>query len=176
MPQPLHSLALSVAQALAQQNKRIVFAESCTAGLIAATLGRVPGVSENLCGSAVVYRLDTKAKWLDVPEPMLINPGAVSELVALAMAHGALTHTPEADLAAAVTGHLGPNAPESQDGLVFMSLVDRFGRKIVQEHRLPCHEETSRYPGETTREQRQWHAVELVLQMVAAHLNTESDT
>ncbi len=32
----------------------IVFAESCTAGMIAATLGRIPGISEWLAGSAVV--------------------------------------------------------------------------------------------------------------------------
>ncbi|WP_010584882.1 CinA family protein [Schlesneria paludicola] len=177
MTQPLNSIAGSVARALAHQKKRIVFAESCTAGLVSATLGRIPGISEYLCGSAVVYRLDTKTQWLGVPESMLLNPGPVSEPVALAMALGVLSRTPEADLAAAVTGHLGPNAPTAQDGLVFLSIVDRNGLRAVQEHRLPHSAGTSQpaaYPGDSEREQRQWHAVDLVLRMVAAQLNVET--
>ena len=173
MPQPLQALAQSVAQALTQRNQRIVFAESCTAGLVSATLARIPGISEYLCGSAVVYRLDTKAKWLGVPEEMLINPGPVSESVARAMALGALSKTPEADIAASVTGHLGPNAPGHQDGLVFVGLAERNGSCQVQEYHLPpCNrsDQVVRYPGETEREQRQWNAVDVVLTLVGSHL------
>jgi nicotinamide mononucleotide (NMN) deamidase PncC len=41
------------------------------------------------------------------------------------MAENVLSKTPEADIAAAITGHLGPNAPETQDGLVFIAVSKR---------------------------------------------------
>src|SRR5580658_9124836 len=109
MPQPLEQLIDEIAELLSQLRMRLVFAESCTGGLAAASLARIPGISEFLCGSAVVYRLDTKMRWLEVPESMLIDVGPVSEPVARSMAEGVLAKTPEADLSASVTGHLGPN-------------------------------------------------------------------
>ena len=73
---------------LIRLRKRIVFAESCTAGLLAATLGQIAGVSEVLCGSAVTYRNLTKANWLGIDPALLDNPhiGPVSEIVARQMA------------------------------------------------------------------------------------------
>ncbi len=102
-----------------------MLAESCTAGLIAASLARIPGISEVLCGSAVTYRDDTKARWLRVGRTALRNAGAVSSQVAQQMAAGALAVTPEADLSAAITGHLGPAAPPGMDGLVYVAVGQR---------------------------------------------------
>lgn len=127
----LQQLAERLATLLGQCRRRIVFAESCTGGLVAASLATVPGVSEWLCGSAVTYRDQTKAQWLDVPEMVLENLGAVSEVVARAMATGALRHTDQADLAWSITGHLGPGAPESLDGVVFVGAAERCGAAIV---------------------------------------------
>ncbi len=175
MPQPLESLAREIAELLSQRSLKVVFAESCTGGLVSATLARVPGISNFHCGSAVVYRLDTKTRWLGVPESMLINPGPVSEPVARAMVEGVLAQTPEADLAAAITGHLGPNAPADQDGLIFVGLAIRNQQSQVIEHRLenfPLTANMPRYPGETEREQRQWAATEFVLTQVAALLKS----
>ena len=166
LQQPLGSLAREVAELLTQLQLKIVFAESCTAGLISATLARVPGASNFHCGSAVVYRLDTKTQWLDVPASMLNHHGAVSDPVAATMAEGALFHTTEADLAVSITGHLGPHAPEEQDGLVFVGVAMRGRFCRVVEHRLPKIDVVNdrlRFPGETEREQRQWIAVERVL-------------
>lgn len=177
MPQPLAALVLEVATLLRTDQRRIVFAESCTGGLVSASLARVPGISDFLCGSAVVYRLDTKAKWLGVSEPLLVDPGPVSEVVAREMAHGVLAHTPEADLAASITGHLGPNAPVDQDGLIFIGVAHRISgttREVtaqVFEHRLPSDTpEMRQLPGDSTREQRQWLAVEWVLTHVRSLL------
>ena len=159
-----------IAALLKQKNLKVVFAESCTGGLVSAALARVPGISDFLCGSAVTYRLDTKAKWLGVSEALLLDPGPVSEAVARAMAHGVLVHTPEADIAASITGHLGPNAPDGQDGLVFIGVACRSSGETCEvvvhvfEHRLPSDSpEMRQLPGESAREQRQWLAVELVL-------------
>jgi nicotinamide mononucleotide (NMN) deamidase PncC len=41
------------------------------------------------------------------------------------MARKVLARTPEADIAASVTGHLGPNAPPALDGLVFIGIAIR---------------------------------------------------
>ena len=107
----LNQQAKTLASVLKSRDLRIVFAESCTGGLVSAALTRVPGISDYHCGSAVVYRIDTKTRWLNVPSELLVKPGPVSNVVARHMAEGVLRHTPEADVAASITGHLGPNAP-----------------------------------------------------------------
>lgn len=130
----------ALARALATEGLRVVFAESCTSGLVAASLGRVPGVSEVLCGSAVTYRNDTKAKWIGVKPASLNSPGPVSAEVAQQMAIGVLRKTPEADLAASVTGHLGPDAPPRLDGTIFVAVAKRRQRQIravVKRFKLP---------------------------------------
>ena len=65
------NLARDVARELEQQNKKIVFAESCTAGLVSASLAKVPGISQHHCGSAVTYRNDSKHRWLGVSAQLL---------------------------------------------------------------------------------------------------------
>ncbi|MFN0197562.1 MAG: CinA family protein [Planctomycetaceae bacterium] len=118
--------ARQLARVLKQQRRMLVLTESCTGGLIASWLTTIPGISEHFCGSAVVYRNATKSSWLDVPPEKLIRPGPVSKIVAEAMARGVLEMTPEADLAASITGHFGPNAPAHQDGLFFVGIAERF--------------------------------------------------
>jgi PncC family amidohydrolase len=110
-----------VVQALAQRQTKLVLAESCTGGLVAARLAQVPSVSNWLCGSAVTYRSETKTAWLSVDQATIQHCTAVSEEVAQQMVAGVLHLTPEADLAAAITGHLGPAAPPGFDGVVFVA-------------------------------------------------------
>ncbi len=111
-----------------------VFAESCTGGLLAATLTRVPGVSELFCGSWVVYQLESKSRWLGVPWDLLESPGPVSAEVAQAMAQCALKRTRAAHVAVATTGHLGPLAPRPLDGVLYVAVAYRSKRRT-----LPCH-------------------------------------
>lgn len=73
----------------------------------------------------MVYQIATKAEWLRVPKPLLQNPGPVSREVASKMVEGVLAATPHANIAAAVTGHLGPGSPHGQDGLVYISFARR---------------------------------------------------
>lgn len=135
----LASEAARLAAVLKQRGLKIVLAESCTGGLVSAALAGIPGISAHLCGSAVVYRAATKAAWLDIPEAMLTRPGPVSRPVAAEMAASILRHTPEADLAVSITGHLGPDAPPRQLGLVYVAIARREGAEIrtsVARHRL----------------------------------------
>jgi nicotinamide-nucleotide amidase len=121
----LTALARTVVERLKSQNLKIVLAESCTGGLASALLTRIPGVSEVHCGSAVVYQVATKAAWLGVPKSLLRNPGPVSREVVSKMALGVLEITPHAQVAGAITGHLGPGAPPDQDGLAYLAFARR---------------------------------------------------
>ena len=123
----LTSEARRLAKLLNTVNARVVFAESCTAGLVSASLAKVPGISEHHCGSAVTYRNDSKHRWLGVSADLLDRPGPVSNVVACEMAEGILRRTPEADWAGSVTGHLGPNAPQRYDGVVYVGIARRVG-------------------------------------------------
>ena len=123
----LLSLARNILSLLEQTNRRIVCAESCTAGLVSATLAGIPGASNWLCGSAVVYRNATKTAWIGVPGEILKDPsrGDVCEETALRMAEGVLAVTPEASVSVSVTGHLGPEAPAGLDGVIYIAWAER---------------------------------------------------
>ena len=117
--------AYLVARILRDKRIRVVFAESCTAGLASASLATQPGISEFHCGGMVVYREGTKSAYLGISAQQLQRFGAVSSEVAAAMATGVLTQTPEAQIAAAVTGHLGPDCEPSLDGQYFIAVSHR---------------------------------------------------
>jgi PncC family amidohydrolase len=161
-------LAKRLARLLAACELRVVFAESCTAGLVSATLSRVPGISNWHCGSAVTYRNATKAGWLGVSEQDLEHPGAVSETVARQMALGVLRNTPEADLSVSITGHLGPDAPPRLDGRVFVGLARReSGDAVTALEVLETKLKAS------TRVSRQKEAIVLVLAQLESQLEVE---
>jgi nicotinamide-nucleotide amidase len=105
----------------------VVIAESCTAGLVSALLGQVPGVSNVFCGSMVVYRASAKQDWLDLDPKMLADPsrGTVCAETTRQLAVSVLQATPEANWSVAITGHLGPGAPVEQDGSVFLATATR---------------------------------------------------
>jgi PncC family amidohydrolase len=114
-----------VARLLKATNLKVVFAESCTGGLVSGALTKIAGISANHCGGVVVYRNETKQAYLNIPAALLKNPGPVSREVAELMALRVLEMTPEADISASVTGHLGPQAPPKLDGLVFIAVARR---------------------------------------------------
>jgi PncC family amidohydrolase len=82
--------AQQLGEALKTKKLRIVTAESCTAGLLAATLSQVAGASEFLEGAFVTYTKDQKALAVGVPQDLLQTKGSVTEDVAVALAEGAI--------------------------------------------------------------------------------------
>ena len=128
----LQQTARSLGRLLLQHGQRVVFAESCTAGLVAASLAIVPGISRCLCGSLVTYREASKTAWLGVDAQLIAAFTAVSPEVTAQMASAALQRTIEADWAAAVTGHLGPDAPPGSDGTIHIAVARRLKRAIPQ--------------------------------------------
>ncbi|MCA9087638.1 MAG: nicotinamide-nucleotide amidohydrolase family protein [Planctomycetaceae bacterium] len=174
----LCELAHELSALLSRHGCRIAFAESCTAGWLSALLSTIPGISQSLCGSAVVYRELTKHSWLDVSAHDLNDPaiGAVSPEVATQMAMGVLEHTPEADLSAAITGHLGPNAPAHQDGVAFIAVARRTPHEcqVVQVRQVQLG--TDCPDGISLRWHRQQFAVALVYEAVIQTIPSQFDT
>jgi PncC family amidohydrolase len=169
----ISSAARRVARLLRSTGLKVVFAESCTGGLVSGALTKIPGISNYHCGGVVVYRNETKMAYLGISAAVLKNPGPVSSKVAELMATKVLALTPEADLAISVTGHLGPNAPPALDGLVFSSLAWRSKRgqraqSRVTTHRLQCR-------GLETRAERQKWVVEKVLELSGMELASASN-
>lgn len=122
MNQTNNALAKDFFAVLKRTKNRVVLAESCTAGRIAATLGEIPGVSSVLTGSAVVYQELTKCRWLGVNAETIAVHGIVSEAVSIEMAEGVLRKTPHATIGASITGHLGPDAPKELDGIAWTAV------------------------------------------------------
>jgi len=167
---------------LERHELKIVLAESCTGGLISASLTTIPGISAYHCGSAVVYQVETKAEWLGISPAVLEKPGPVSRVVATAMAENVLRKTPKANLSAAVTGHLGPGAPKNQDGLIYAAVAMRGSgttgkrqmKTVVKKHLL-VDERTgarARRP-EEIRLKRQRSAALYVLSMASAQIESQ---
>lgn len=99
--------AKSTLDLLRHANLLLVTAESCTGGLIAATLTEVAGSSDAFEGGFVTYSNRAKRELLGVSENYLKRHGAVSREVAIAMASGALRQSC-GDVAVSVTGIAGP--------------------------------------------------------------------
>lgn len=109
---------------LGEKGKTLSVAESCTGGLMASLITRIPGSSEYFIGGAVTYANEAKIELLSVPERFLRLFGAVSREVALSMAEGARKHF-GTDFALSVTGIAGPSggSPEKPVGTVWIGLA-----------------------------------------------------
>jgi nicotinamide-nucleotide amidase len=117
---------------------RIVTAESCTGGLVAAALTAIAGSSDVVERGLVTYTNEAKEQLLGVPRVALLSYGAVSEIVARAMAEGAL-HASLADVAVSVTGIAGPGGATADKplGLVHFGLARRGHATIAERHVFP---------------------------------------
>ncbi len=130
-------------QTLAQEavslciEKNVTFgtAESCTGGLIAATVTDIPGASAAFFGGVVSYDNSVKHGVLGVKNETLTRFGAVSEETAEEMAMGALK-TLGVDFAVAVTGIAGPGGgtPKKPVGLVYVSAASKNGVVVTENH------------------------------------------
>jgi nicotinamide-nucleotide amidase len=100
----------------------VATAESCTGGLIAASLTAIAGSSDVVERGFVTYSNEAKNELLGVPMEVIAREGAVSEAVARAMAEGALARS-RAQVAVAVTGVAGPGGGTAAKpvGLVWLA-------------------------------------------------------
>ena len=134
--QNIAELAQSIIEKTQQKNVMIALAESCTGGMIAATLTDIPGSSAVLDRGFVTYSNQAKIDVLGVSNGTLAQHGAVSEQTARAMVDGTLNTAPLADLALSVTGIAGPGGggQDKPVGLVHFACQRRDSPQIHAKH------------------------------------------
>lgn len=148
------SMEWAVFNALKTKGAKVAFAESCTAGLAANRLSRIPGASDVLFGGVVVYRLEAKHQILGITfdTPDLAISVNSSRLLAKK-----IQEISKADLGAAITGYLGPEATrEKPAGTIFCCVVDKWGNTFEKQLLINA----------TDRERTQWGAATHLLNLV----------
>ncbi len=152
------SLEEVVAELLIHNRATIAAAESCTGGLLAERLTRIPGSSSYFLGGVVCYSNEMKTAWADVPPDMIAAKGAVSSEVAVALAEGIRRRVGSA-LGVGITGVAGPGggSEEKPVGTVHIALSSPIGVKERQVH----------LPGD--REMVRFHASQVALDIVRMH-------
>jgi nicotinamide-nucleotide amidase len=118
------ALVEQLAQSLLARGWMLATAESCTGGMIAAACTDLSGSSNWFERGFVTYSNAAKAEQLGVDPALIAQHGAVSEVVARAMAFGAVRHS-KAQVSVAVTGVAGPSGGSAQKpvGTVWFGFV-----------------------------------------------------
>ncbi len=118
-------LAEMVSGMLLRKNETVATAESCTAGLVSATLTCVPGASDFFWGGIVVYAADAKIDLAGLDPELLAQQGTVSLATTEALA-AAIRDRSMATYGVAVTGWAGPlTGPGEVVGRIFGAVADR---------------------------------------------------
>jgi len=128
----MEELVKTIATELLNRGMTIGTAESCTSGLIGASLASINGASKYYKGSIVSYATELKTKLLDVSPNCIRENDVVSAQVAQAMALGGL-YKLETDICVAITGYAGDTGGtlKSPRGTVWICSA-----KFNNEHRV----------------------------------------
>lgn len=131
--------------ACAERGATIAVAESCTGGLLGSRFTAVPGSSSVFLGGTIAYHNDVKVRELGVSASDLAEHGAVSEVVARAMASGVRARF-GSSIGFGITGIAGPDGgtPEKPVGTVWVA-VDVDGEVHATRALLPGDRSEVRY-------------------------------
>ncbi|HZP77078.1 MAG TPA: CinA family protein [Pseudolabrys sp.] len=134
--QEIFEAANAVLEICKKKDLTVATAESCTGGLVAASLTEIAGSSAVVDRGFVTYTNDAKMQMVGVAPMTIERYGAVSRECAQEMAKGALAHS-AASLAVSITGIAGPTGavPGKPIGLVFFCAASRGGRIIAHDRR-----------------------------------------
>jgi PncC family amidohydrolase len=129
---------------LRRRKLTVAAAESCTGGLLAAVLTAHGGSSDYFKGGAVVYSNEAKTILADVPPDLIHGHGAVSSVVAGALARGARARL-GAKIGLGITGIAGPGGatPGKKVGLTYVA-VDSDEYSAVKKFQWPYDREGNR--------------------------------
>ncbi len=105
----MDAIAQEIVEAFQRKGLTLALAESCTGGLIAASITAVAGASRMFQYGWVTYSAHAKSTELGLSEAFLAQHDIVSEPIACEMARGARKKS-GADYALSVTGNAGPTA------------------------------------------------------------------
>jgi len=122
------TLELQIGKILIERGQKVVFAESCTGGLIGHRITNIPGSSAYYLGSITAYAYEAKVHWLNVSWDTLEAHGAVSKEVVLEMAQG-VRDALKADIGLSVSGIAGPGGgmPDKPVGTTWIGLATADG-------------------------------------------------
>jgi nicotinamide-nucleotide amidase len=132
LPDHLDEQAERLMHGLCDRKLTVATAESCTGGMLAALLTDIEGAGHGFDRGFVTYTKEAKAEQLGIEPSLLDHNDAVSEVVARAMAEGALERS-KADIALGITGFAGPAGPDREEGLVHLALARRNGATVHRE-------------------------------------------
>jgi PncC family amidohydrolase len=134
----------SIHARLRRRKLTVAEAESCTGGLLAAVLTAHPGSSDYFKGGAVVYSNEAKTILADVAPDLIHGHGAVSSVVASALARGARARL-GAKVGLGITGIAGPGGatPGKKVGLTYVA-VDSDEHSAVKKYEWPYDREGNR--------------------------------
>lgn len=112
-----------VSKMLVENNLKIAVAESCTGGMVSASLINYPGISSVFMEGCVTYSNEAKMKSLGVKKETLDVYGAVSDKCAKEMASGVAARY-NTNIGIATTGIAGPDGgtDEKPVGLVYFGI------------------------------------------------------
>ena len=135
MTDKLADTVQALGEGLLRLGASIVTAESCTGGGVAEVLTSVAGSSAWFDRGFIAYSNAAKQQMLGVPAELIVEHGAVSEAVVLAMASGALAAS-AAGLAISVTGVAGPGGGSAHKpvGTVWLGWAWRGAQPHAQHH------------------------------------------
>src|SRR5258708_6405151 len=119
-----------VAERRTTNRATISTAESCTGGLLAERLTRIPGSSTYFLGGVVSYSNERKTVWTEVPAELIASKGAVSAEVAIALAEG-IRRSVGSTFGVGITGIARPRggSEEKPVGTVHIALATPTGTK-----------------------------------------------
>src|SRR3954464_9704912 len=131
-------------KALVRKKLTVAVAESCTGGLLGAVLTEHGGSSGFFKGGAEVYSDEAKTILADVPPQLIASHGAVSSVVAGALARGARARL-GAKIGLGITGIAGPGGatPGKKVGLTYVA-ADSDEHSVVKKYEWPYDREGNR--------------------------------
>ena len=104
-----------------EKNTKLLTAESCTGGLLAANITRVAGSSNVFLHGFICYSNESKKKLLNVSDQAINSYGAVSYETVKEMLSGLCEQADSKTLTVAISGVAGPKRSENKPvGLVFI--------------------------------------------------------
>ncbi len=140
------TLESEVGRRLISAGMTVATAESCTGGLVAERLTRVPGSSAYFLGSVVAYENRIKTELLGVRPETIEDSGAVSQQVVEEMASGIVERL-SADFGVAISGIAGPDGgtEEKPVGTVYIGIAQKGDESQLRQLRLPGDREKIRW-------------------------------
>jgi len=162
-------LAKKIASTLIDRGWTIALAESCTGGLVCATLTDLAGSSDWFERGYITYSNQAKTDCLGVPTQMIESFGAVSESVAKAMAEGAQAHA-HVNLGISITGIAGPSGGSLEKPVGTVCFGWAIKEQVSNDIACVTTTKTMHFAGErkVVREQACHYALSQLLQLISA--------